>query len=256
MLIIDSGIGGLSVLNNIKKELPNIHYIYMLDNEAFPYGKKRDNFIIKRMIKIINIIKKNYPIKIVILGCNTASTISLSILRKFFNIPIIGVLPTLNTAIKTTKNKIIGLIATEGTINSTYIKKMIYQSSFRYNIKIIATNELAKIAEKKIRKLSISNAKLKKIFNPWILLPIPPDTIILGCTHFSFLKIEIKKNFYNQINFIDPGEIITNELKKTFCSEKIKKNILLCSKYNKKIKQLLFFLKKYEFKKIQEINLN
>lgn len=256
MLIIDSGVGGLSILNNINKNLPNIHYIYMLDNEAFPYGEKKENFIIKRIIKIIDIIKKIYPINIVILACNTASTISLSILKKIFNIPIIGILPNLNTAIKITKNKIIGLIATEATINSSYIKKITYQYSLQKSIKIIATNELAKIAEKKIRHLSISRMKLKKIFHPWLLLSIPPDTIVLGCTHFSFLKIEIQKIFHHQINFVESSEKIFNKIKKTCYSEKIEKNIFLCSKYNKKIKQLLFFLEKYKFKKIQEINLN
>lgn len=256
MLIIDSGIGGLSILNNIKKNFPNINYIYMLDNEAFPYGEKKEKFIVERSIKIINTIKKIYPIKKVIIACNTASTISLPILRKNFNIPIIGVLPILKPAIEIKKNKIVGLIATQATVNSSYIKKIIYKYSLKNTIKIIATNELAIIAEKKVRKLSVSNTKLKKIFQSWIALSIQPDTIILGCTHFSFLKQEIQEMFYKPINFIDSGDAIIKGIKKYFYQENIKKNVFLCSKYNKKIKQLLFFLKKYKFKKIQEINLN
>jgi glutamate racemase len=256
VLIIDSGIGGLSILDNIKKKFPHINYIYMLDNEAFPYGKKKEKFLIERSIKIINAIKKIYPIKMVIIACNTASTISLPTLKKTFSIPIIGVLPVFKPAIKITKNKIIGLIATRSTINSLYIKKTIYKYSLENTIKIIATNELAVIAEKKVRKLSISNIKLKKIFQSWIILSIKPDTIILGCTHFSFLKKEIQQIFHKPINFIDPGDTIVNKIEKYFYQKKIKKNILLCSKYNKQIKQLVFFLKKYKFKKIQEINLN
>lgn len=256
MLIIDSGIGGLSILNSIRNNFPNIHYIYMMDNEAFPYGEKKEKFILERIIKIINTIKKFYPIGIVIIACNTASTVSLHILKKKFNIPIIGVLPILQPAIKTTKNNIIGLIATKATINSFYIKKIINKHSFQSNIKIIDTNELAKIAEKKFRKLSIDNKKLKKIFQSWTILSPKPDTIILGCTHFSFLKKEIQKIFCNPIKFIDAGENIFNNIKKYYYQEKIKKNIFLCSKYNQKVKELLFFLTKYNFKKIKEINLD
>jgi glutamate racemase len=257
VLIIDSGIGGLSILNDIKKNFPNIHYIYMLDNEAFPYGKKNERFLIERSISIIYKVQKLYPINIVIIACNTISTVSLPILKKIFNIPIIGTLPMLKPAIEKTKNKIIGLIGTNVTINSLYIKKIIHQYSLKSSIKIIATNKLAEIAEKKIRNLPISNIALEKIFKSWIILPLKPDTIILGCTHFSFLKKEIQKIFYKKhIYFITSEETIINKIKKYYSQEKIKENIFLYSKKNKKIEQLMFFLKKYKFKKIKEIKLN
>lgn len=260
MLIFDSGIGGISILENIKKNLPNINYIYLLDNEGFPYGEKKESFIIERSIKIINTIKTIYPIKLVVVACNTASTISLSILKKTFNIPIIGVLPSLDKAIKITKNNKIGFIATKATIQSLYIKKIIYKHIHRKNIQIIATNKLAKIAEKKIRKLSISNLELKKIFNSWITLSVQPDTIYLGCTHFLFLKNEIQNIFYKPINFLDTHESVTEIVKQYFIKNKtkqnIKENIFLYSQYNKELNNLLWVLKKYKFNRIEKINLD
>ncbi|WP_261789586.1 glutamate racemase [Buchnera aphidicola] len=241
MLIIDSGIGGLSVLNNIKKNFPNINYIYMLDNEGFPYGKKKKKFLIERSIKIINIIKEIYPIKMVIIACNTISTISLPILRKTFNIPIIGILPIFKPAIEITKNKTIGLIATRATVNSSYIKKNIYKYSFQKTIKVIATNELAIIAEKKFRKIFISNVKLREIFQSWTVLSRQPDTIILGCTHFSFLKKEIQKIFYKPINFIDSGETIVNKIKKYSYQKKKKKIFFYALNTKKKYNNYYFF---------------
>ncbi|ANZ22734.1 glutamate racemase [Buchnera aphidicola (Diuraphis noxia)] len=260
MLIFDSGVGGLSILKNIKNTLPNIRYIYVLDNQGFPYGNKKKTFILKRSIKIINIIKKQYPIKIVLIACNTASTNTLSILKKQFNFPIIGIFPEIKFAQRITKNNIIGLIATKATINSDYIQKIIQKKPTNVTIKIIATNKLASIAEKKIRGNNTNKKELQNIFKPWINLKITPDTIILGCTHFLFLKIEIQKILYNSIYFIDSKNTVILKIKKYFyqfnIKQEIKKNIFLYSKDNKKIQELLFYLKEYNFHETTIINLN
>ncbi|AWH90268.1 glutamate racemase [Buchnera aphidicola (Melanaphis sacchari)] len=260
MLIFDSGIGGLSILNIIKKEIPEINYIYVFDNEAFPYGKKKKQFLIKRSIKIIKKIKEKYPIKIVIIGCNTVSTTSLEILKNIFHIPIIGILPSLKHASNITKNKHIGLIATHATINSAYVKKIISKYSYLNNIKIIATNKLARISENKIRNLSISNTEIKNIFKPWSDCLTFPDTIILGCTHFSFIEKEIKKIFKKKSTIlINPQDLIISKVKKKICryldNQNIKENIFLYSKNDKNIEQLLFLLKKYNFSKLKKISL-
>jgi len=262
VLIFDSGVGGLSILKNIKKILPNIHYIYMLDNESFPYGNKTEFFIIQRSIKIIHTIKKIYPINIVVIACNTISTVALSILREKFDIPIFGIFPHIKAAEKITKNKIIGLIATKATINSSYTQKIIYEYSCSNTIKIIGTNKLAVIAEKKIRGVAVSQKKLKNIFRPWINLPTCPDTIILGCTHFSLLEKEIKNILYKtrSVYFIDSIKKVIFQIKSCLktsnVNQKIKKNIFLYSKNNNNLKKLLSFLKQYKFTVIKHINLN
>jgi len=234
----------------------------MLDNEAFPYGNKTEFFIVERSIKIINTIKKIYPITIVVIACNTASTTALSILRNKFHIPIIGIFPPIQHAEQVTKNKIIGLIATKTTINSFYTKNAIYNKSSSNTIKIIGTNKLASIAEKKIRGIPVSSINLKKIFKKWITLPICPDTIILGCTHFLSLEKEIKKILYTKkssIYFIDSRKLVASQIKnyfnKSIIKQEIKKNIFLYSKNSDDLKELFFFLKKYNFKTIQHINL-
>lgn len=260
MLIFDSGIGGISILDNITKKFPNMKYIYLLDNEGFPYGEKKESFIIQRSIKIINLIRKLYPIKIVIVACNTASTISLSILKNKFNIPIIGVLPLLNDINTIEKENKIGFIATKATVKSLYVRKTISKNIHYKNIKIIATNKLAKIAEKKIRKISICNIELKNIFHSWIIDSKQPDFIYLGCTHFLFLKNEIQNIFYKPINFLDSHENVIKIIAQYFLNhtyqQNIKKNIFLYSKYSKELNKLLWVLKKYQFNHIEKINLS
>jgi len=231
----------------------------MLDNQFFPYGNKGEIFIIKRSIKIIKKIKKIYPIKIIIIACNTISTISLNILKKKFNIPIIGVLPSIKPAIHAKQNKFIGLIATPATINSKYVQKILFQHS-NYNINVIATNKLAKIAEKKIRKNYINDADLRRIFYPWIYFYQKIDTIILGCTHFSILKKEIEKILKKKIKFIHPENALCFHIKKyskmIIKDQKIKKNIFFYSEKNYQLIKLMDALKKYKFKHIKYINLN
>ncbi|QCI22379.1 glutamate racemase [Buchnera aphidicola] len=260
MLIFDSGVGGLSILKYIKRKLPNIYYIYILDNECFPYGNKEKLFILKRNIKIINEVKKMYPINMVLIACNTASTTSLFALRKKFNFPIIGILPDIKSAENITKNNIIGLIATKATINSSYIQKIIHKKSINKTIKIIATNKLASIAEKKIRGFDIKKTELQNIFKAWINLKVQPDTIILGCTHFLLLKTDIQKILCKSIYFIDSKKTVISKIKKYFykfnISQKIKKNIFLYSKDNNELKKLLFFLEQYNFSTKKKINLN
>lgn len=262
MLILDSGVGGLSILKTIKIVLPNIHYVYFLDNEAFPYGNKTEHFIIQRIVTIIKKIKKIYPIKMVVIACNTVSTVSVSFLKKTFNLPIIGIFPDIKTAKKITKNNIIGLIATRTTIHSKYIQKLIYKKSFNNIIHTISTNQLALIAEKKIRKIPFSKKNLKNIFKPWINLYIKPDTIILGCTHFIFLKKEIKDSLHlkSSINFIDSRNKIVFDIKnclfKFNLHQTIKNNIFLYSKHDNYLTKIFIYLKRYQFKQISYVNLN
>jgi len=258
VLIFDSGIGGLSILKYIKDKIKNVHYIYMLDNEAFPYGNKTELFIIERSIKIINIVKKNYPINVVVIACNTASTTALYYLRKQFKLPIIGIFPEIQKAEKVTKNNIIGLVATSTTIYSSYIQKQLNQKCIHTNIKTIATNHLALIAEKKIRGFNIPRIDLEYIFKDWMNLSIKPDTIILGCTHFLSLKKEIQRIFNQSIFFIDSKEQILSEgkdwLYQLQLNQKNQKNIFLYSKKNKTVQQLFCYLKEYNFQQIKNIN--
>ncbi|EBW1656506.1 glutamate racemase, partial [Salmonella enterica subsp. enterica serovar Typhimurium] len=94
VLVFDSGVGGLSVYREIREKLPDAHYIYVFDNEAFPYGEKSQEFIIDRVVHIISAVAEKHDLAAIVIACNTASTVSLPALRaKFTDIPIVGVVP-------------------------------------------------------------------------------------------------------------------------------------------------------------------
>ena len=96
VLVFDSGVGGLSVYDEIRQLLPNLHYLYAFDNVAFPYGEKTEAFIVERVVAIVEAVTRRYPLSMVVIACNTASTVSLPALRARFGFPVVGVVRRLS----------------------------------------------------------------------------------------------------------------------------------------------------------------
>ncbi|WP_348666523.1 glutamate racemase [Arsenophonus symbiont of Ornithomya chloropus] len=265
ILILDSGVGGLSVYYKVRELLPDINYIYVLDNEVFPYGNKRMEFITARLSVLLNKIQKKNFFSIAILACNTASTVSLLVLRNSFSFPIIGVVPAIKPAIQLTRNGIIGLLATKLTVRGVYTKNLIKKFAKDVNVNMIASSKLVQLAEKKIHGEKISKKRIMIILKPWLKMKKPPDTIILGCTHFPFLLQEFKKIFLEGTVIIDSNAAIARRAfflmnnQKEFIKNKKKvmlvknKNIVYCTKIDSKAEKLLPILWKVGFHKFQKI---
>ncbi len=262
ILIIDSGIGGLFILKKIKHLIPkNINYIYLMDNKSFPYGQKNYLYIFKRITNIITFISNKYKIIMSIIACNTASIICNKYIENKFSFPIIKIFPNLNLASQKTKNNIIGLLATFSTINNNLIKQKIKKLPKKIKIIKKYSLELTKQAEFKIKNKKINKKKLKNIFKDWIKLNKYPDTIIIGCTHFSFLKKEINNIFKKKFIFIEYNKKIKKKIIKNINKYKNiknnkKKNIFLFTKKKKyKINFIKLILTKFKFNLIKNINI-
>ncbi|XBC38157.1 MAG: glutamate racemase [Buchnera aphidicola (Floraphis choui)] len=256
ILIFDSGLGGLSIYKKIKNYFPYANYIYAFDNEKFPYGNKKESFIITRCLKIIYSISNIINITIAIVACNTASITSLPTLQHYFNFPIIGIIPNIKKAVKITKNNIIGLLATKTTINNYNIQRTISSLSPNFIIKTLHNENLVKIAEKKL-KYNFTELKLiNNILKPWYLTKNKPDTIILGCTHFYFLKNEIRHLFSKNINIIDSNINISKKIWSILKNNIVRnENIAFFSKSIKNDISLLSLFNKYKFLKFSKLNL-
>ena len=107
VLVFDSGVGGLSVYDEIRHLLPDLHYIYAFDNVAFPYGEKSEVFIVERVVEIVTAVQERYPLALAVVACNTASTVSLPALREKFDFPVVGVVPAIKPAARLTANGIV-----------------------------------------------------------------------------------------------------------------------------------------------------
>ena len=246
--IFDSGVGGLTVLKEIQRELPNENYIYLGDTKNFPYGDKSKDEIVKFAIQNVKyLIKKD--VKIIVIACGTATSQTIDILRQKFEIPIIGIIEPTVEYIKENKYKNIGVIATEGTIKSGAWENKLKEKE--PDIKVIskACPMLATIAVEG-RATGVEGKKaIKEYMQPFKETGI--DKIILGCTHFPIYEQLIKDEFKYKIELINTGKTVSIYLKKLLkerglCSDikkgrieinltkeeknfsKIAQNILLC----------------------------
>lgn len=260
ILIFDSGVGGLSIYHEVKQLLPDLYYIYAFDNDAFLYGEKSGEFIIKRVIRFIDQIQQKHTLAIAIIACNTASTVSLPALRAHFQFPIIGVVPAIKTATKLTRNGIIGLLATKTTISGNYTRELIDRFAIDCTVKMIASSELVNLAEKKLHGQVISKEALASIVKPWLKMKDPPDTIVLGCTHFPLLTAELKEVLFDGTRLIDSGAAIArravwliNNHQNLILTKN--KNIAYCTKKNFEAKKLIPVLMNEGFNLLEKISI-
>ncbi|CDG23188.1 Glutamate racemase [Xenorhabdus poinarii G6] len=208
ILVFDSGVGGLSVYQEIRQLLPDLHYIYAFDNEAFPYGEKTAEVIIERVVQVVDTIQKKHPLAIVVIACNTASTVSLPVLREHFPFPVVGVVPAIKPAAKLTCNRVVGLLATRATVNRHYTKELIARFASDCQMHSIGSAELVELAEGKLHGKDVPLKELEKILKPWLKMEEPPDTVILGCTHFPLIAEELSQVLPSGTRLIDSGSAI------------------------------------------------
>ncbi|VAX77064.1 Glutamate racemase [Serratia symbiotica] len=260
VLIFDSGVGGLSVYHYIRQALPSVHYIYAFDNGAFPYSEKSEDFIIERVLEIVSAVQQCHPIVIAVIACNTASTISLLALRKRFSFPVVGVVPAIKPAADLTVNGIVGLLATRGTIQRHYIHELIARYATGCKIELLGSSELVELAEAKLHGEVVPLLTLKKILDPWLKMTNPPDTVVLGCTHFSLLEEELMLVLFKGTRLVDSGAAVARRIvwliamQKNFLSTQ-EENLAYCVTLDEKANSLLPVLRGYGLKTLRELAL-
>lgn len=232
ILLFDSGVGGLTVYHEIKKLLPNYHYLYCLDNAFFPYSEKSEQQIIDRTLQICHVLVSQYLIDLIVIACNTASTVVLPILREKLpaHIDIVGTVPAIKPAASISQTKHIGLLATKGTVRRTYTDELIRNYAADCIVEKIGSTELVQLAEKKMGGEPVDLEQLHNIVKPWVTLK-DLDTVIWGCTHFPLLENELKRCLPYVKYFIDSGTAIAKR-GKFLLQEKQLRNKTLFEKYD------------------------
>ena len=209
--VFDSGVGGLTVLKELKKKLPNEDYIYIGDTASFPYGSKSKETIVelskKRIEDLISM-----DVKMVVIACGTATSQALEEMQTIFKIPIIGIIKPTVKYLKQKEFKNIGVIATAGTIRSKGWENSIKSEIEKSNIVNKACPLLAPMAEEgwtdnEIAKLTI-HEYLKDMSSQKL------EALILGCTHYPLFKKIIEQELGKNIDIINTGEKVAIELKK------------------------------------------
>ncbi|MBV4368702.1 glutamate racemase [Erwinia sp. BNK-24-b] len=260
VLVFDSGVGGLSVYDEIRQLLPDLHYIYAFDNVAFPYGEKSEEFIVERVVEIVTAVTRTYPLALVVIACNSASTVTLPALRERFDFPVVGVVPAIKPAARLTRNGIVGLLATRGTVKRPYTHELVKRFARECKTEMLGSAELVELAEAKLQGKDVPLEEIKRILQPWLRMKEPPDTVVLGCTHFPLLADELQQVLPEGTRLIDSGAAIArrtawlleNESPKIGSAEN---NLALCLAMTAEAVQLMPVLRRYGFEKLEKLAL-
>lgn len=191
LAIYDSGVGGLSIYQAVSAVLPQHEIVFLSDNQAFPYGTKSDTELLDRITLVTSALIEHYSPDIVILACNTASTIGLAVLREMFDVEFIGVVPAIKPAAESSETGKIAVLATEATVRRDYTKNLVDEHAEGLDVDLIAASSLVSLAEAKIRGEFVDLAELESVLQP-ISSNKTYDTLVLACTHFPLLKSEIE----------------------------------------------------------------
>lgn len=214
ILVFDSGVGGLSIVREIQKKLPYAPLVYASDNGFFPYGTKGEAELIARVDEVFRKLLAAYPIDIIVVACNTASTLALSHIRSHFAQPVVGVVPAIKPAAAMSKNQVIGLLATPATVARPYTHNLIHEHAPNAEVIAVGSSELVQLAEEKLRGKLIPAGSLQPILAPFFDHPraAQMDVLVLACTHFPLLKEELTAQFPPHLNLIDSGEAIARRV--------------------------------------------
>ena len=211
ILVFDSGVGGLTIVEAIQAQFPSVSISYASDNKAFPYGTKPEEVLIERVSQLLNQLHKHIQPDLIVIACNTASTVVLPHIREAFQEPIIGVVPAIKPAAEISKTHVIGLLATPGTVKRAYTKQLIADYASHCDVISVGSAELVSLAESKLKGEAINIASVREAVSPFAMSK-QLDTLILGCTHFPLLKQELKSALPNIEFWIDSGEAIARRV--------------------------------------------
>lgn len=207
--LFDSGVGGTSIWKEVHALLPNESTIYLADSKNAPYGQKTEEEIIALSKKNTEILLNN-NCKIIIVACNTATTNAIKVLRATYDIHFIGIEPAIKPAALHTKTQKIGILATQGTLNSALFHQTVALYS---DVKVVEQigYELVQLIESG----AIHSEKMTQLLKDYLLPMVAEgiDYLVLGCTHYPYLIPQIKQIIPNHIKIIDSGEAVAKQTK-------------------------------------------
>ena len=209
--IFDSGVGGISVMSHIQSLLPNESLAYVADSLFAPYGLKSNDVILERSKTAIDYLIKKQSVKLIVVACNTATAAAIQELRQIYQIPIIGMEPAIKPATKATICKKVGILATNGTLDSAKFSALLETYSGEIDFHTQPCPGLVELIEQgRTDDSSIKNL-IRKYLDP--LIEIKVDTIVLGCTHYVFIRNIIENIMGPEVIIIDTGLAVAKQVK-------------------------------------------
>ena len=214
ILLFDSGVGGLTVLAELRKQLPQAPVIYAADMAGLPYGTKSEAEIAARVAGLLGRMAERWQPRLICIACNTASTIALGMVRDVLETPIVGTVPAIKPAAATTRTGVFGLLGTEATMRQAYVDKLEHEFARGKRLLRHGANGLVPLAEAKLRGEKVSVDAVAKEAMGLVLQAHGReiDTVVLACTHFPLLEDELREAFGKDVTFLHGAEGIARRV--------------------------------------------
>jgi len=213
-IVFDSGVGGLSVFDCIATALPRLRLLYVADNAYFPYGTKEEAALVARVRDLLAELTERTQPDLIVIACNTASTIALPAVRDALSLPIVGTVPAIKPAAQASVTRVIGLLGTPGTVRRRYTQALIDDFAPDCTVLRHGSAELVELAEQKLRGEPVAPAAVERALAGLFDQPGAEriDTIVLACTHFPLLGAELAAAAPRPLRWIDSGTAIARRV--------------------------------------------
>jgi glutamate racemase len=214
ILLFDSGVGGLTVLAELRRLLPQAPVIYTADNAGLPYGDKSEAQVAARVAGLLGRMTERFHPRLACIACNTASTIALDAVREVLEIPLVGTVPAIKPAAELTRTGVIGLLGTEATIRQGYVDRLEARFAADKVLLRLAAPGLVAAAEARLRGEPVDDAAIRHAVDGLRALPQGDriDTVVLACTHFPLVEPELAAAFGPGVQFVHGAQGIARRI--------------------------------------------
>jgi glutamate racemase len=214
VLIFDSGVGGLSVLRELQAVGSGLEITYLADTGYYPYGTKNDAALIERLPRLLSLAADKYEPDVVVIACNTASTIALEEIRSVLKCAVVGTVPAIKPASGMSKSKVIGLLGTPGTIARAYTDDLISDFAGDCHVIRYGSADLVDLAERELKGEDVALSEVMAAAQGLFLQERSEeiDTVVLACTHYPLMREKLKAALGRPLQWIDSGQAIARRV--------------------------------------------
>jgi glutamate racemase len=213
ILVFDSGLGGLTVFHEIIKVRPDAQFIYVADDAVFPYGAIEEAALVDRIVTVMACLIEAHRPDLVVIACNTASTMALPRLRERFSVPFVGTVPAIKPACAMSITKTISVLGTKATVKHEYTQGLIREFAASCQVTLVGSARLATLAEAELSGETIGDREIAAEIAPcFVNGDRHTDTVVLACTHYPLLLDRFIRLAPWPVNFIDPAAAIARRV--------------------------------------------
>jgi glutamate racemase len=214
ILVFDSGLGGLTVFREVAKVRPDARYVYVADDAFFPYSRRGEAELVARVGALMGELIETHRPDLIVIACNTASTLVLPHLRTRFGVPFVGTVPAIKPACASSRTKRVAVLGTEATVGREYTRTLIRDFANGSDVKLVGSAKLAGFAEDELRGAPVADDLIAQEISPCFVDAggRRTDTVVLACTHYPLLLDRFERLAPWPVTFVDPAPAIARRV--------------------------------------------